>query len=273
MKQRIISGTFCVVVLAIILCFYQTLVLEAALCVLSAVAVYELLCADGFREHKFFLYAGIITAALMPYASCLNLQGVLIALFLIAVILLVLRFHNKIGFEKVSFLIIATLGVSLSFLCIVLLRNEFVKNGLIYILIIFGGAWFSDTGAYFTGRFFGKHKLSPQISPKKTIEGAIGGIVTNVLLVDLMAFIYARVCSVSGADVSVNYIELSLLAVCVAFAGMAGDLIASVIKRQIGIKDYGNVIPGHGGIMDRFDSILFTAPTVYLVTRVFTVII
>lgn len=268
MKQRIISGTLCVIVLVAVLCFYKTLVLEAAICVLSAVAVYELLCADGFLEHKPFLFLSIAAAALMPYASRFNLQGAVIAIFLVGVVVLLLRFHSKISFEKISFLVVSTLGVSLSFLSILLLRNEYRTTGLIYILIIFGGAWFADTGAYFTGRFFGKHKLSPQISPKKTVEGAIGGVISNILLVDLMAYVYSKISAAT-----VNYIELSVLAALVAFAGMAGDLIASVIKRQIGIKDYGNVIPGHGGIMDRFDSILFTAPTVYLVTRVFTVII
>lgn len=273
MKQRIISGTLCVLVLVAVLCFYKTLVLEAAICVLSAIAVYELLSADGFREHKPFLYLSVAAAALMPYASCFNLQGAVIAIFLALVVVLLLRYHSNLSFEKISFLVVSTLGVSLSFLCILLLRNEFAKTGLIYILIIFGGAWFADTGAYFTGRFFGKHKLSPQISPKKTVEGAVGGVIANILLVDLMAFVYTKIVAGFDIAVTVNYIELSILATLVAFAGMAGDLIASVIKRQIGIKDYGNVIPGHGGIMDRFDSILFTAPTVYLVTRVFTVII
>lgn len=273
MKQRIISGTLCVVVLAVVLCFYNTLVLEAAICVLSAIAVFELLTANGFREHKPFLYAGVSVAALMPYLSRLNLQGVVIAAFLIAVVILMLKFHSKISFEKVCFLVVSVLGVSLSFLCILLLRNEFAKNGLIYILIIFGGAWFADTGAYFTGRFLGKHKLSPVISPKKTIEGAIGGVISNILLIDLLAFVYTRICESLDIIVKVNYIELSILAVFIALAGMGGDLIASVIKRQIGIKDYGKLIPGHGGIMDRFDSILFTAPTVYFVTRFLTVII
>ncbi len=273
MKQRIISGTLCVVVLVAVLCFYSTLVLEAAICVLSAVAVYELLQADGFKEYKPFLYLGITTAAVMPYASILRLQSAVIAVFLVLTVVLLLKYHSKISFEKVSFFIIATLGVSLSMLCIPLVRNEFSKTGLIYILIMFGGAWFADTGAYFTGRFFGKHKLSPQISPKKTVEGAVGGVVFNVLLVCLLAFVASKIYASRSVSIEVNYIELSILAVIVAFAGMAGDLIASVIKRQIGIKDYGNVIPGHGGIMDRFDSILFTAPAVYITAKLLSIII
>jgi len=272
MRQRVISGALCVVVLALVLCFYKTLVLEAALCVLSAVAVYELLTADGFLKHKPFLYAGVLAAALVPYAERLRLVPVVIALFLAYVVVLLLRYHSSIGFEKVCFLVVATLGISLSFNCILLLRNNFENSGLFYILVAFGGAWFADTGAFFTGKFLGKHKLSPVISPKKTVEGAVGGVVSNILLICLLAFVYQKICASAGMQVSVSYLNLSVLAVAVAFAGMAGDLIASVIKRQIGIKDYGKIIPGHGGIMDRFDSILFTAPVIYFVTRFVTII-
>ncbi len=272
MKTRIISGALCVVVLALVMCFYKTLVLEAAICALAAIAVYELLSANGFKEYKPFLITAIITAVLIPAASVLGFEFLVAVIFLATVVVLTLKFHSKIGFEKLAFYVLATIFVSFSFLCIVYLRNDFKTNGLIYILIAFGGAWFADTGAYFTGRFLGKHKLSPQISPKKTVEGLIGGVVSNILLVDLMAYVYSLIMANYGAKVEVNYIALSVVALVIAFAGTAGDLIASVIKRQIGIKDYGNLIPGHGGIMDRFDSILFTTPVLYIVTRFVTVI-
>ena len=272
MKQRIISGTLCVVVLAIVLCFYQTLLFEAALSVLSAVAVFELLTAAGFREHKPFLYVGVATAALVPYTQRLGALPFVIAAFLILVVVLLLRYHSKINFEKLSFLVVATLGVSLAFNCLVVLRNSSQKVGLFYILVAFGGAWFADTGAYFTGMLLGKHKLSPIISPKKTIEGAVGGIVWNIGLLCLLAFVYQKISASLGNVLTVSYLNIAILAVAVAFAGMAGDLVASVIKRQIGIKDYGKLIPGHGGIMDRFDSILFTSVAVYFVTQYVTVI-
>lgn len=272
MKQRVISGALCVLVLALVLFFYNTLVLEAAICVLSAIAVYEMLSANGFLEHKPFLYAAVSAAAILPYAEKLNLAPVVIALFLVVAVVLTLRFHSSVKFEKISFLVLVTLGISLSFNCILYLRNENANGGLFYILVAFGGAWFADTGAYFTGRFLGKHKLSPVISPKKTVEGAVGGVLSNVLLLCLLALVYQKISASQGVEVSVSYLNLCILAVAVAFAGMAGDLIASVIKRQIGIKDYGKIIPGHGGIMDRFDSILFTAPVIYFVTQYIAVI-
>lgn len=267
MKQRIISGTLCVVVLAAVLCLYKTVVLEAAISVLSAIAVYELLSAVGLKNSKTLVIFDVAVAAILPYASIFNLQNYVVYAFLAVTVVLLLRNHSKIGFEKVAFSVCATLGVSLSFLCIILLRNNFDKTGLFYILIAFGGAWFADTGAYFSGRFFGKHKLCPVISPKKTIEGLIGGVISNILLICLAAFVYGKF-----VDVTVNYLALSILAVVIAFAGVAGDLTASVIKRQSGIKDYGNIIPGHGGIMDRFDSILLTAPAVYIVTKIVSIV-
>lgn len=272
MKQRIISGTLCVVVLAIVLCFYNTLVLEAAISALAAIAVFELLTAAGFRENKPFLYTGVVAAALVPYAHSLGVLPFVIAAFLVAVVILLLRFHSKLGFEKLSFLVVATLGVSLAFNCIVALRDMSDKVGLFYILVAFGGAWFADTGAYFTGMLLGKHKLSPVISPKKTVEGAVGGVVWNVGLLCLLAFVYTKIYASAGTVLTVSYLNIAILAVAVAFAGMAGDLVASVIKRQIGIKDYGKLIPGHGGIMDRFDSILFTSAAVYFVVQYVTVI-
>lgn len=266
MKQRIISGAACVVVLAIVLCLYNTLVWEAAISILSAIAVFELLSANGLKSNKLFLYTAVGTAAIIPYASIIGAEIWVAILFVVITVILTLKFHSQISFEKISFYILSTLAVSFSFLCLVYLRNE--NSGLFYVLLCFGGAWFADTGAYFTGRFLGKHKLSPNISPKKTIEGLVGGVISNVLLINLLAFVYGKIVG----NFSVNYLVLSALAVAVAFAGTAGDLIASVIKRQIGIKDYGNLIPGHGGIMDRFDSILFIAPTIYIVTRLVAII-
>lgn len=273
MKQRIISGTACAVVITAILCLYQTLVLEASMAVFSALAVYEMLSANGFKQHKPLLYTGVVSAFLMPYASFFGLQFVVIAAVLVFAVIICLKDHSKIGFEKIAFYIVVVLFISLSFTSIVMLRNRFDKTALLYLIIVIGSAWFSDTGAYFTGVFFGKHKLCPVISPKKTVEGLIGGIVSNALLISLSAYIFVLINIRIGLTVNVNYFTLILTAALSSLAGVAGDLTASVIKRQIGIKDYGNLIPGHGGIMDRFDSILFTAPTVYFLTQFITIAI
>ena len=272
MKQRVISGAACVLVLIVILLFFNTMLLNAAVSVLSAVAVFELLSAVGLKKQSPFMICGVAFAFLLPFVSIVGLNDYLLAVFFIAVVLLTLKYHSSQKVENVAFMITATLMASLCFNCIVGLRDSFSKNGLFYIIMVFGGAWFSDTGAFFAGKFFGKHKMSPVISPKKTVEGAIGGVIVNVLLMCLSAFVYKEIRGAFGITVSVNYISLSILAVFVSLAAMCGDLIASVIKRQMGIKDYGNIIPGHGGIMDRFDSIMFTAPVIYFITQLIDII-
>ena len=123
----------------------------------------------------------------------------------------------------------------------------------LFIWIVVIAAFGSDICAYFTGYFLGKHKMAPNLSPKKTIEGAVGGLIGSSLLSGLFGFIFMK-------DMALVCLALGLAG---GAAGMAGDLTASMFKRKMGIKDYGTLIPGHGGIMDRFDSVIFVAPVVY----------
>jgi phosphatidate cytidylyltransferase len=134
-----------------------------------------------------------------------------------------------------------------------------ILDGKYLYLLVFIGAWVCDTFAYFTGRFFGKHKLIPEISPKKTIEGAIGGIVFTAVAFGIYFLILDK-CF----NYKLNPIALIILGIVVAVISQIGDLIASAIKRQYEIKDYGFIFPGHGGVLDRFDSVMLVAPTVYV---------
>lgn len=138
------------------------------------------------------------------------------------------------------------------------LINRTEYNLFIWIVII--AAFGSDIFAYFTGYFLGKHKMAPNLSPKKTIEGAVGGLIGSSLLSGLFGFIIMR-------EMALVCLVLGLVG---GAAGMAGDLTASMFKRKMGIKDYGKLIPGHGGIMDRFDSVIFVAPVVYYAICVLT---
>jgi phosphatidate cytidylyltransferase len=129
-----------------------------------------------------------------------------------------------------------------------------MKIGKFVVLVPFAVAFINDAGAYFAGLYFGKHKLAPVLSPNKTIEGVIGGIIASVFSMVLYAVILQL------ADFRVSYGLAVLYGLLGAIAGAFGDLCFSVIKRQTGIKDYGKLMPGHGGILDRFDSMMTVAP-------------
>ena len=137
-------------------------------------------------------------------------------------------------------------------------RTRCLPHGIFLYLLIFICASVSDVCALAVGMAIGKHKLAPVLSPKKTIEGAIGGVAGSALVSCLLGMVLHRL------DQSANVTPLFLIiGICGSFIGQTGDLAASAIKRNYGIKDYGTLIPGHGGIMDRFDSIIFTAPVIY----------
>ena len=122
-------------------------------------------------------------------------------------------------------------------------------------MLIFVGAWITDIFAYFTGKFLGKHKLIPEVSPKKTVEGSIGGIVFCSLFFVLYGFILTKLVSIS----SISYIVLAIVGIIISIVAQIGDLTMSQIKRKFGVKDYGKIFPGHGGMLDRFDSIIAVA--------------
>ena len=133
-------------------------------------------------------------------------------------------------------------------------------------------AWGGDSAAYFTGRFLGRHKLAPEVSPHKTIEGAIGGVCGSVLLGVLATWIYSTLANrlemfTAGRGSGKLYLLIALMGAVASVLGILGDLFASAVKRQCGIKDYGSIFPGHGGILDRFDSVMFIAPFVTIVVR------
>ena len=165
---------------------------------------------------------------------------------------------GNIRFSQSAELVSFTAYIITGFLSILLLREA--DMGKYLYLLVFIGAWSTDTGAYFAGVLFGKHKLIPEVSPKKTVEGAFGGVLGCVLGFVIYGFIISK----RHPEISVNYLLLVPLALAVAVISQLGDLIASFVKREQGIKDFGFIFPGHGGVLDRFDSIIAVAPLIYI---------
>lgn len=149
------------------------------------------------------------------------------------------------------------------FLSVILMIYNLEKGGIL-LWLVFVIAWSGDTIAYFTGLSVGKHKLSPAISPKKSVEGSIGGLIGSTV-----GAVMLGIAAQKWGGIEFNAVSYIAIGLSGGFFSQLGDLAASVVKRYAGVKDFGKLIPGHGGILDRFDSILFTAPIVYIYIKYF----
>lgn len=249
MKTRIISGIAGLIVLTTIL-LLGGWAFDIAIFAITIVAVSEYGKAlKNIKEKQIFNYMNYILAIslfLMNILKLSNDKSILIALYS-TVLFGHLVFKEDVSFNDLGLTLFG--GIYIPFFISYL--YEFEGSFLIWIILII--AWGTDTFAYFTGMFLGKNKLCPRLSPKKTIEGAIGGVVGAVAITILFAN-YFNIGNLTG---------IGLIALIGSVSSQVGDLTASKIKRIAGIKDYGNLMPGHGGVMDRFDSVIFITPLVY----------
>ena len=258
MKTRIITAAVLIPVLLLLLMVAPTVVTAIVWGLLMAVAVYELLYSTGLvREARLVVLSSIMAfgVTIWSHYDSIHAYG-LIGLMLFAGVLFgeMMRAHVKLTFDKICLCFAA--GAILPFLQASLIRILIMSRiGRYMVLIPLIVAFASDAGAYFAGRFFGQHKLSPVISQHKTIEGAIGGIISAVVLM----LVYGVVLQFAFGF-RINYGYTIIYGLLGSMVGVFGDLCFSVIKRQTGIKDYGKLIPGHGGVLDRFDSMMMVGP-------------
>lgn len=286
MLTRIISGAVGVVILAAVLFFHDTIVLPIAVAAMISIMLYELLRAVKLHKCIPVLCAVELCGILVPFLSTVGSRStfrifdidlftgkdVPFCCFLITLIagfvifLTWLRNHKTIRYEQIFFALAVMILVPQAMSSIVRIDRGNGSDGLFLLIMGLCGAWIADTGAYFTGVAFGKHKLCPEISPKKTIEGFIGGITTTGIVYAVAFSVYSGQFEIGNA-----LLTFALGAVC-AVIGTIGDLSASMVKRQIGFKDYGKIMPGHGGLMDRFDSVLFVLPTFYAFTTLVNIL-
>lgn len=262
MKTRIISAAVGLVLLGAVLCFFETAALDVAVALLSAIAIHEFVNAAGLSKHKLLEAACLIfgVAFSTVYFNILSGITVLAELIFAGILMIMLLFdHKELQVGKIAFVFMTSSLVPMAFSMLLLFREY--QSPISYYLVGLSlcTAWLNDTFAYFSGYFFGRHKLCPEISPKKTVEGAVGGVVCDIAFCILLTYIFAQ-----NTGLSVNWISLCIFLPIGAVAGIFGDLCASIIKREFGIKDYGNIMPGHGGVMDRFDSWIFVAPLLYI---------
>ena len=257
MKKRILTAVVALPLLLGILLFLPPVYTSVLLAAMCAIAAYELLWGTGMVKHPRLIVYTMIAAALVS-VWCYNgrnypwgLAGVLVFSGLLFAELLISK--AQLHFDNVMLSVAG--GVMIPFLLTAIVRIRNTELGQYMVLLPFVLAFASDTGAYFIGIKFGKHKLAPTISPNKTIEGAVGGVITSIIGALLFALVLDKCFSLQ-----VNYDFALVYGTLGSIGSVFGDLAFSAIKRQTGIKDYGNLIPGHGGVLDRFDSMTVVAP-------------
>lgn len=275
MKARLLTAAIGIPLFLVILIFFEKPVFNGALSLILGVAVYELLQTAQYGKRKLITVVCVTFGALLPWFELPLLKPYrVLLLFAFAAFLFaaLLRWHDTLRTEQVSQIFFVSVVYPIALTTLLYIRDDFgASKALYYTVLIFLCAWMSDAGAYFAGRFFGKRKMAPNISPNKTVEGLIGGILASLISVVLVTFGYSALMSYLGEPVSINYLSLTGASVLATFVGVFGDLTASIMKRQNGIKDYGSIMPGHGGVVDRFDSVFFVAPFFYVWLRFFVI--
>lgn len=280
MRQRLSSAAVGIVVGIAILFFYNTIILNIVMSMLILLALNELFNATKYSQFKTLVVMAYIYGAAVPFFSYLKTRvqlNIICYAFVLILFIYLLYNHNRVKIEQAGVTLLFASLIAFSFSCIIAIRNYYavhinINLGLFYILLVFFGAWFSDAGGYFVGRFFGKHKMAPYVSPKKTYEGAAGGFIMSAVAFIISALVYIFYCGKIGVAIQINYTALIILSLLCSATSIIGDLSASLLKRECGLKDYGNILPGHGGVLDRFDSILFVAPLVFFFVQIFPVV-
>lgn len=258
--KRILSGVIGLPIVALILIFGNIYVIDVVFSIVAIIAIHEYF--NSFKEEcKPVRWLGYLSCILIAFIHVIPSEYLLTTLALSVAVLIATLFIQIVVTNMkttVKDIMVTFFGICyITFFLIFIPLLYGMENGKYLIWFIIIAAWGTDTCAYFVGSKFGKHKFS-KISPKKSIEGCIGGTIGSVIIALIYTF---AINKLAGLDIS--YIYIALIGALLSILSQIGDLSASSIKRTVGIKDFGNLIPGHGGMLDRIDSIIFIAPFAY----------
>ena len=275
MVKRLITAAVGIPLGILILVLDNAHVVAAVVAFFVVAAVYEILKSTKFIEHKAVSAIGIIFSLIFFLLLCYDKNDTLLPFagfaFVVAMMGSMLVNHKKVTFKEAAMVGFVALAIPVAFSTLALFKFEYPEHGIFLIVYTLGITWIADGGAYFAGTFLGKHKLCPQISPKKTWEGFFGGVISAGVFAAILGYGYMLWDYIFTGENSftVNVIDLVAVALISSILAVIGDLSASLLKRQCDVKDFGNLLPGHGGIMDRFDSVLFVSPFIYLAFSIF----
>ena len=270
MKQRILTAVVLVIIWIPVAVFSDTWLFCLFFSILSAVGMFEMLQCVGVSRNAAVVIPTVCLAVALPFLTRVVQDPISFGMLLIVLFFLLLFYllaaavfsRGQLKLYEVAVVFMMALYIPGTLSCILLL-HDLPKGAYLYYLV-FVGAWITDIFAYFTGRILGRHKLIPDVSPKKTVEGAVGGTVFCMASFALYGFVISRIF-----DITPHYGALLILGLVVSIISQIGDLSMSLIKRHYNVKDYGKLFPGHGGVLDRFDSVMAAAPFLYLLCATF----
>lgn len=281
MKTRIVSGLTLLSFIAAVIVFNHSfpIALNIVIALVSVLCMYEIITALGLSKKYILLIPSLAMSALVPFVETLVKpgapyqvqQGALYFVYTVVLFSAMIFCHKFVTFREVGVIYSMTLLIPTALETILRLRHLGGDHGMFYVMIAIFSAWIADTGAYFAGSFFGKHKLCPEISPHKTIEGVIGGFVLNIIAMMLFGYLFHAIWYAYRVEIS--YVTLLIIGIGSTIMSILGDLSFSLIKRSCHIKDFSQAIPGHGGILDRFDSVIFVAPFVFYLVKIMPIVI
>ena len=261
MKTRLLSSAVGIVLTFGLLYIgsYYSIVINICLTILSVMCLFEGLSAKKLNKKLSIAVPCICFSVLVCFFySYKYIVPILIYALLVSLFLAMIFNHEKIVLSDISFAVLVAAMCTFGFWSIIYVYNYYKGTvGIFYIITALAAAWLCDGGAYFGGSYLGKRKLCPKISPKKTVEGAVCGVLSGAVLVLIAGLVFENFIFEME---SVNYIYMVCFGFVGALVSIVGDLSFSLIKRNCGIKDYGSLIPGHGGMLDRFDSVIFVTP-------------
>ena len=286
MKTRVITAIIMAIFGLPLLIFSNTPIYPVAAGILAAISVFEVLRVMGIQKKLLISIPSLIIAVPLPlfaddffhewypggvghFPHFTYFCIVLCVFFIYLLYLITVAVFTKgaVSVQTIGPVFISVFYVVASFTSLVISRT--LEGGAFTFLLAFICPWFSDMFAYFTGRLFGKHKLIPEISPKKTVEGAIGGIIFGTAIAPIYGFVATLMPFGLTEGVVPNYIVLTVAGFILSIVGQVGDLWASLIKRSYGAKDFSNIFPGHGGVLDRFDSVLACSTVLMIISAIF----
>jgi phosphatidate cytidylyltransferase len=261
MLSRILVAIVGIPFLIAVLLLFPPIVLPVVLALLCAIAVHEALYATGAVRHKGIIGAAMVLALFIPFWLYFGgniLVGMCaVFLFWVALCMMTIASDQTVTFGQMGMAFVSGLIIPMLLSSFVLIAD--LEHEKFLILLPFVSAFTSDAFALFAGMAFGKHKLAPKLSPKKTVEGSVGGFAGSVLCCVAYGLLVQAVWGFQP-----NFPVLALYGLVASLVSQLGDLSFSYIKREFGIKDYGHLLPGHGGVLDRFDSVIFCAPFTYI---------